>query len=78
MPDRAELGETVTNERQRDCLVRARDALERGIDSFKAKAPAEIVSADLRETLQALDEIVGRTYTEDILGRIFSKFCIGK
>ena len=40
--------------------------------------PLTILVADLKEALAALDEIVGKTYTEDILGRIFSKFCIGK
>ena len=37
-----------------------------------------ILVADIREALSSLDEIVGKTYTEDILGRIFSKFCVGK
>jgi tRNA modification GTPase len=48
-------------------------------DAVASKTPAlPILVADIREALNALDEIVGKTYTEDILGRIFSKFCIGK
>ena len=39
---------------------------------------AEFVALELRTALGALSDIVGVTYTEDILGRIFSKFCIGK
>lgn len=78
MPDKAEVGEVVTNERHRECLVRARSAIDTALESIAKKMPAEIVSVDVRQVLTALDQIVGRTYTEDILGRIFSKFCIGK
>jgi tRNA modification GTPase len=79
LPERGEVGEVVTNERHRDCLRRAEAALSQFIDSVGTRSPAlPILAADIREALSALDEIVGRTYTEDILGRIFSKFCIGK
>ena len=77
MPERGEVGEVITNERHRDCLQRAEQALSSFIDLTK-QAPLSILATDIREALVALDEIVGRTYTEDILGRIFSKFCVGK
>ena len=77
MPERGEVGEVITNERHRDCLQRADQALSSFIDLTK-QAPLSILATDIREALVALDEIVGRTYTEDILGRIFSKFCVGK
>jgi tRNA modification GTPase len=38
----------------------------------------EIVSALVREAVRAMDEMVGRVGVEDILGEIFSQFCIGK
>jgi tRNA modification GTPase len=79
MPERGEAGEVITNERHRDCLERARFSLGACIDGLRSKGvPLSIVATDLRGALSALDEIVGRTYNEDILGRIFSKFCIGK
>jgi tRNA modification GTPase len=79
MPERGEVGEVVTNERHRECLVRAVDALERCVDGIHSSGiPLSILASDIKEALAALDEIVGKTYTEDILGRIFSKFCIGK
>lgn len=71
-------GVAVTNERQRRCLETASDTLDRALNGVRERAPVEIVSADVRATINSLDEIVGRTYTEDILGRIFSRFCIGK
>ncbi len=79
MPEKSEAGEIVTNERHRDCLRRAELALAASIDGLQGRGmPLSIVVADLKDSLAALDEIVGKTYTEDILGRIFSKFCIGK
>jgi tRNA modification GTPase len=79
VPEKSEAGEIITNERHRDCLRRAEVALSSCVEGAHTKAiPLAIIAADLREALSALDEIVGKTYTEDILGRIFSKFCIGK
>lgn len=78
-PDGGEVGEVITNERHRDCLSRAEYALASCIEGVQSRrAPPSILAADIQEALRALDEIVGKTYTEDILGRIFSKFCIGK
>jgi tRNA modification GTPase len=68
----------VTNERQRNCLERAVNALEHAKISIDNKISEEIISEDVRQALKELEAIVGKTYTEDILGRIFSKFCIGK
>ncbi|MBX7136479.1 MAG: tRNA uridine-5-carboxymethylaminomethyl(34) synthesis GTPase MnmE [Oligoflexia bacterium] len=79
IPDQAESSGVTTNERHISCLTRARDALTRAISAIRAgKIPAEIIGAELRDSLKALEELVGKTYTEDILGRIFSRFCIGK
>ncbi|HXF48404.1 MAG TPA: tRNA uridine-5-carboxymethylaminomethyl(34) synthesis GTPase MnmE [Verrucomicrobiae bacterium] len=52
-------------------LLRARRGLERG-------KGLELVAFELRRAVDALGEITGQIVTEDILGRIFSKFCIGK
>lgn len=68
----------VTNERQRNCLERASVSLSSALSAIARGNSEEIVSQDLRNALNELEEIVGKTYTEDILGRIFSKFCIGK
>ena len=78
VPDRAESSVVITSERHRNCLKRASGALERTVDAIEGKMPIEFVSAELRLALASLDEIIGKTWNEDILGRIFSKFCIGK
>jgi tRNA modification GTPase len=79
LPDAGELGEVITNERHRDCLQRAEMSLSSCVDGIQSRGtPPSILATDIKDALTALDEIVGKTYTEDILGRIFSKFCIGK
>lgn len=40
--------------------------------------PPELLALDLRETLHQLGEMIGAVYTDDLLDRIFSRFCIGK
>ncbi|MCL4136863.1 UNVERIFIED_CONTAM: hypothetical protein GTU68_047163 [Idotea baltica] len=68
----------VTNERHRSCLKKSLEALNNSLGSIKIKQPLEVIASDLRISLSELNDIAGQTTTEDILGRIFSKFCIGK
>jgi len=65
--------------------LRHKEALERASRQFQAAAsslaknlPLEIIAADLQGGLEALGEIVGATANEEVLDRIFSRFCIGK
>jgi tRNA modification GTPase len=60
--------------RHRDLLVRAVAALDRGA----ASDDPIIVAEELREASNCLGSIVGRVGVEDVLGQIFSRFCIGK
>lgn len=76
--DKSHANQVVTNERHRVCLSTSYDALTHSLNALKTKLPTELVASELRIALHALEELVGKTYTEDILGRIFSKFCIGK
>lgn len=73
-----EVNQVVTSERHRDCLSRAHRELSETGRALSERLPEEIAAASLRRALAALDELIGKTYTEDILGRIFGKFCIGK
>ncbi len=68
----------ITNSRHQDALRRTHEALEDVISSLENEMPPDLVSVDLRISLDALGDIVGKTTTEDILDRIFSQFCIGK
>ena len=68
----------VTNARHQDALRRAHDSLNYAIESLVNRMPPELVAVDLRISLDALGDIIGKTTTEDILDRIFSQFCVGK
>jgi len=68
----------VTNVRHQDALVKAEESLRGGIEACHRGESEELVALDLRRALDALGEIVGEIATEDILSRIFSRFCIGK
>jgi tRNA modification GTPase len=66
------------NARHQACLSRAREFLDQAAADLAAGADPELVAVPLRAALDAVGEIVGVTDIEDILGRIFSTFCIGK
>lgn len=66
------------NTRHRDCLRRADESLETAEVLLESAAAPELAALELRGALDALGEIVGKVDTEDILGAIFSQFCIGK
>ena len=70
--------EVVINERQADALKRSIKELKSAMNDMQANAGIEIVAQQIRIGLTVIGEIVGKTTTEDLLDRIFSKFCIGK
>ena len=75
---RTSVSTIVTNVRHYDALRRAKADLSCAIDSLCQRQSPEFVALDLRGCLDQLGEIVGKTTNEDILGRIFSQFCVGK
>jgi len=67
------------NTRHQACLQTARHALLAALGLLEnPSTDPELAAIDLREALDALGEISGRLDTEDLLGEIFSRFCIGK
>jgi len=68
----------VTNTRHRDAMRNAKIDLQLALDSMNGDMPPELIAIDLKGALDKLGIIVGKTSTDDILERIFSKFCIGK
>ena len=71
-------GLLIMNARHHDLLVRASDAVKQSEDSLYARASEEIVLVGLHNALRYLGEITGETTSDEILGQIFSTFCIGK
>lgn len=69
----------VTNIRHYQALTSARSYLQQAITSLQANISGDLVSEDLRQCLSHLSEIFGAQITSDeVLGNIFSHFCIGK
>ena len=65
-------------ERHARAMTAAADLLDEAQALLAADAPVEVAAETLRHGLRQLDALVGRVGVEDILGEIFSSFCIGK
>jgi tRNA modification GTPase len=72
------LAGAVANPRHAEALARARAALGRATLAADDGAPGEIVALELRDALAAMGEVTGRNASEELLERIFARFCIGK
>ena len=69
----------MTRERHRFAMIRAVEAMESARYQVEdIGGAAELVALDLRRAARALDMLVGRVDTEDLLDEIFASFCIGK
>lgn len=67
-----------TASRCRESLRSAGQSLQAAEEAAELQLGEELVAIEIREALQHLGAIVGQVYTDDILDRIFSRFCIGK
>jgi tRNA modification GTPase len=68
----------LNNVRHKDAIDRSIASLSKALEVVRRGFSQEFLASDMRESASTLGEIVGKTYTEDILDVIFSKFCIGK
>lgn len=68
----------TTNKRQQVCLMRAKDALLNVLNTVEFDDNTDLYAIDLKESILALDEIMGAVLTDTILENIFDSFCIGK
>lgn len=73
-----DLGEVLTNARQYDAVLRAREAVSRALIALEQGLTPDAVLTDAEEALTALGELDGRALREDLVEAIFSRFCVGK
>ena len=71
-------GPSARGNRVRDLLTRCRLGLGRAASGAEDGDAEEVVAVEMREALELLDQVHGRSTTEDLLDRIFSRFCLGK
>jgi len=76
--DSESVGLLITDSRHHDLLRRAEASLLDSFTSFEEKQSEELVLVGLHNALKYLGEITGETTADEILGQIFSTFCIGK
>ena len=76
--DPGEAGSLLTDRRQEEAADRARAAVRRALEALENGLTPDAVLTDAEEALDAIGELTGRTAKEEIVGRIFSRFCVGK
>ncbi|MGH7525511.1 MAG: tRNA uridine-5-carboxymethylaminomethyl(34) synthesis GTPase MnmE, partial [Gemmatimonadales bacterium] len=79
--DRIALGDlepALTRERHRTALLRAQSALASALPHLSPPGDAVLASHHVREATTALDELLGVVDVEEVLGRVFGSFCVGK
>jgi tRNA modification GTPase len=68
----------LTNSRHFDALTRTRKSVQAIRDGLQSGLSADLLATDLQQALHYLGEITGEITTDEILGQIFERFCIGK
>ena len=71
-------GTLLTDQRQEDAARRAREALRRAQDALESGFTPDAALTDVEEALEAIGELTGRAAKEELVSRIFSRFCVGK
>lgn len=75
---RTEEEAVVFSARQHAALACAADALSRALEDLRLDITYDICAEDIREAMQSLAELCGRSVREDVIGEIFARFCVGK
>jgi tRNA modification GTPase len=68
----------ITNQRHFEALKKSLDSVSKVDEAVKSRITTELLAYELRNALEYLGEISGEFNNDEVLGNIFSKFCIGK
>lgn len=71
-------GLMLTNTRQAEAVERAERSIAGALNALESGLTPDAVLTDVEGALKALGELTGRTLREDLVGRIFERFCVGK
>ena len=68
----------LSNARSISLLKKANNLLVFSLTNIENNYPIDIVEIDLKESWNTLGEIIGKTYTDELLNELFQRFCLGK
>lgn len=68
----------LSNARSISLLKKSLNNISNAIDNINNNDPIDIVELELKDAWSTLGEIIGETYTEELLDELFSRFCLGK
>ena len=68
----------LSNARSISLLKKSLNTIDEIINSINNNSPIDIIELDLKNVWQTLGEIIGETYTDELIDEIFARFCLGK
>ncbi len=68
----------LNNVRQISLIKEAKDILLEALNGINNATPVDLVEIDIKRAWEKLGEIIGATYTDELLDQLFSQFCLGK
>lgn len=68
----------VTNVRHKDLLEKSKESILDALNMAKSREALDFIEVDIRRGWELLGEIIGETVTDDIIDRVFERFCLGK
>ncbi len=69
---------TITSARQKELLRKAKESLSMALQGAELGVSEDFLNVDLMNSYRALSEIIGEEVTDDVIDRVFEKFCMGK
>lgn len=68
----------LANERQRGCVIRAKTAVENALSAVKSGITPDAIGVELEQALGAVFELSGKSASEEVIAKVFERFCVGK
>lgn len=68
----------ISNDRQKDALIKASKAVENMKNCIRNNLPNDVIYVDLEDLISALGEVTGETVQDEIIDKVFERFCVGK
>ncbi len=76
--DKVDASATLTNRRHFDLLQRIEKSVDEGLSLLSKDESPELLAFELQDSLQALMELLGKSFDDEVMDRVFNEFCLGK